>query len=154
MAAAAVANLPCLRTEPELSRLEELKLVDVVFSFNFFVFFLVGGEEFSLAALESVIIVEVLASVPKISCPTCLESRELRLVVDGGETTEAGGGLRLGGYGGGFGNLAHSRLLVGWLHRCGPGGVPFPAVDSGLLLPSKHGSSHCLFLLPSVLSIL
>ncbi len=34
MAAAAVANLPYLRTEPELLRLEELKLVDVVFSFN------------------------------------------------------------------------------------------------------------------------
>ncbi len=91
MGAAAVANLPCLRTEPDLLRLEELKLVDVVFSFNFFAFFLVGGADFSLAELESVVIVELLASIPKTSCPTCPESRELRLVADGGETTEAGG---------------------------------------------------------------
>jgi hypothetical protein len=74
-----------------MSCLEELKLVDVVFSFNFFVFFLVGGEDFSLAALQSVVNVEVLASVPETSCPTCPESRELRLVADGGEMTEAGG---------------------------------------------------------------
>ncbi len=91
MGAAAVANLPCLRIEPELLRLEELKLVDVVFSFNFFVFFLVGGADFFLAALESVVILDVSVSVSKTSCPTCPESRELRLVADGRETTEAGG---------------------------------------------------------------
>ncbi len=52
--------------------------------------------KFSLAASESVVIVEVLASIPKPSCPTCPESRELRLVADGRETTEARGALHGG----------------------------------------------------------
>jgi hypothetical protein len=60
-----------------------------------------GGAKFSLAASESVVIVEVSASVPKLSCPTCPESRELILVADGGEKTEAGGASGWGGYGGG-----------------------------------------------------
>jgi hypothetical protein len=67
------------------------------FSFDFFVFFLVGGATFYLAASESVVIVEVSASVPEPSCLTCPESRELRLVADGGETTEAGGASGRGG---------------------------------------------------------
>ncbi len=53
---------------------------------------MVGGAKFSLAASESVVIVEMSAFVPKPSCLTCLESRELKLGVDGGETTEVGGG--------------------------------------------------------------
>ena len=65
MGAAAVANLHCLRTEPELSRLEELNLLDVVFSFGFLVFFLVEEADFFWAVSESVVIVEVSASVPK-----------------------------------------------------------------------------------------
>ncbi len=101
MEAAAVANLPRLRTEPELLRLEELNLLDADFSFGFFVFFLLEEAEFSLTASESAVIAEVLASIPKHSCPTCLESRALRLVVDGGERTEGGG--------------AHSSL--GWAWR-------------------------------------
>ncbi len=81
-----VANLPCLRTEPELSRFKEL--LDRVLSFGFFIFFLVEEADFSLAASESVVSVEVSASTPGLSCPTCPESRELRLVADGGETTK------------------------------------------------------------------
>jgi len=42
--AAAFANLPCLKTEPELSCLEELNLLDAVFSIDFFVFSLVAGQ--------------------------------------------------------------------------------------------------------------
>ncbi len=85
-----MANLPCLRTDPELLRLEELNLSDAVFSFNFFVFFLSEEAEFSLAAPESTVIVEVPAFNPGPSCLTCPESRELRLVANGGETTEVG----------------------------------------------------------------
>jgi hypothetical protein len=65
-----------------------------------------------------------------------------------------GGSLRLGGYGGGVGDLAHSKLLVGWLHCRGLGGVLLPVAGSGLLPPSKGGGSHRLFLLPLVFSIL
>jgi hypothetical protein len=75
-----------LRTELELSHLEEL--LDRVLSFDFFIFFLVEEADFSLVALESVVIVEVSASTPKPSCLTCPESRELRLEADGGETTK------------------------------------------------------------------
>ncbi len=86
MGAPTVANLPCLRPEPELSHFEEL--LDRVLSFDFFIFFLVEEADFSLVASESVVSVEVSASTPEPSCPTCLESRELRLVADGGETTK------------------------------------------------------------------
>jgi hypothetical protein len=77
--------------------LEELNLFDAVFSFIFFVFFLVGGAKFSLAASEYVVIVEVLASVPEPSCSTYPERRELRLVADGVEMTEAAGASGWGG---------------------------------------------------------
>ncbi len=86
MGATTVTNLPCLRTEPELLHLKEM--LDRVLAFDFFIFFLVEEADFSLVASESFVIVEVSASTPKSSCPTCPESRELRLVADGGETTK------------------------------------------------------------------
>jgi hypothetical protein len=115
--AAAVANLPCLRTEPELLRLEELNLLDAVFSVDYFVFFLVGGAKFSLAASESVVIMEVSASIPKPSCPTCPESRELRLVADGGEMAEVGGAS---GWGGMEGVSATTMVLMLFLFHWQP----------------------------------
>ncbi len=82
MGATMVPNRPCLRTEPELLPLEGL--LDIVLSVDFFVFFLVKEADFSLMVLESVIIVEMSVSSPEPSCMTCQESRELRLVADGG----------------------------------------------------------------------
>ena len=87
-----------MRTEPKLSHLEEL--LDEVLSFDFFGFFLVADVGFSLSASESAIIVEVSASTPEPSCPTCPESREFKLAVDGGEATEVvgfAGGVMMGG---------------------------------------------------------
>ena len=87
-----------MRTKPELSRLE--KLLDEVLSFDFYSFFLVVNVDFSLLVSESTVIVEVSASAPEPSCPTCPTSREFKLAADGGEATEVvefAGGIMMEG---------------------------------------------------------
>jgi hypothetical protein len=150
--AAAVAILPCLRAEPELLHLEELKLVDVVFSFNFFVFFLVGGADFSLAVLESVVIVEVSVSVPKTSCPTCPESRELRVVADAVKQQRQGG-PQVGRLWRGCWQLGAQQVAGGlasppWSQRCSSSGggqwppSPVEAWQQPSPLPTSFGFQH------------
>ncbi len=144
MGATTVKNQPCLRTESELSCLEEL--LDVVLSFDFFDFILGGGCRFLLVVSESAVIVKVSALEPEPSYPTCSKSREFRLVERWQRNNRRGGVLWWGYDGGGVDGLVPGGLFLFRLLHSDHSSFLFPPVSSSLFLPLQYDGGHRLLL--------